>query len=252
LTNAEQIIDPVKSFDMTGITIGADTTTGYWNYPDNGLHVGWLFKRAPGFFDEVCYTGTGVNGRVINHNLAVAPELFIYKARSAVTDWFVVSTTNIGNTLVLNSNSFPFSTGTAIGSPTATTFTVGSVGFTNSSNTSAVTYVQYLFASCPGVSKVFSYTGNGSSQNINCGFTGGARFILIKRTDSTGDWYVWDTARGIVSANDPYLALNSLGADDFNGASDSVDAFSSGFTVNQDAVTNINVNAATYIGLAIA
>jgi hypothetical protein len=60
-----------------------------------------------------------------------------------------------------------------------------------------------------GVSKVGSYTGTGTTLSIDCGFTAGARFILIKRTDSTGDWYVWDTARGIIAGNDPYLLLNS-------------------------------------------
>jgi hypothetical protein len=45
-------------------------------------------------------------------------------------------------------------------------------------------------------------------KEIYCGFTTGARFILIKRTDSTGDWYVRDTARGInTSANYIFLAI---------------------------------------------
>ena len=95
-----------------------------------------------------------------------------------------------------------------------------------------------------------NYTGNGSTQTINCGFTTGARFVLIKRTDSTGDWYVWDSARGIVAGNDPHLSLNTTTAE--VTTNDSVDADSSGFIVNQLAATNVNVNAATYIFLAIA
>ena len=102
----------------------------------------------------------------------------------------------------------------------------------------------------PGVSKVGSYTGNGSSQTINCAFTTGARFVLIKRTDSTGGWLVWDSARGIVAGNDPYLALNSTAAQ--VTSDDSVDTDNTGFVVNQVAASNINVNAATYIFLAIA
>jgi hypothetical protein len=110
--------------------------------------------------------------------------------------------------------------------------------------------VAYLFASCPGVSKVFSYTGNGSSQTINCAFTAGARLVLIKRTDSTGDWYIWDSARGIVSGNDPHLSLNTTSAE--VTSNDSIDPDSSGFVVNQLSATNINVSSATYIGIAIA
>ena len=117
-------------------------------------------------------------------------------------------------------------------------------------NTSGRTYVAYLFATCAGVSKVFSYTGNGSSQTINCGFTGGARFVLIKRTDNTGDWYVWDSARGIVSGNDPHLSLNTTAAE--VTTDDTIDTDSTGFVVNQVSATNVNVSSATYIGLAIA
>jgi hypothetical protein len=116
--------------------------------------------------------------------------------------------------------------------------------------TAGRTYVAYLFASCPGVSKVGSYTGNGSSQTINCGFTGGARFVMIKRTDSTGDWYVWDTARGIVSGNDPHLSLNTTASE--VTTDDTIDTDSTGFVVNQVSATNVNVSSATYIYLAIA
>jgi hypothetical protein len=131
--------------------------------------------------------------------------------------------------------------------PTASVFSVGQDGDVNNSGD---TYVNYLFATCAGVSKVFSYTGNGSSQTINCGFTGGARFVLIKRTDSTGDWYVWDTARGIVAGNDPHLSLNTTAAE--VTSNDTIDTDSTGFVVNQVSATNVNVSSATYIGLAIA
>jgi hypothetical protein len=74
--------------------------------------------------------------------------------------------------------------------------------------------------------------------------------VLIKRTDSTGAWYVWDSARGIVAGNDPYLLLNSTAAE--VATDDSLDTNSTGFIVNQDAATNINVSSASYIFLAIA
>jgi hypothetical protein len=174
----------------------------------------------------------------------------IVKMRSGVEDWGVY-TAATGNTGSLRLNT----TGTLIvqsvvwnnTSPTASVFSVGSNSMVNANGS---TYVAYLFASCPGVSKVGNYTGNGSSQTINCGFTGGARFVMIKRTDSTGDWYVWDTARGIVAGNDPHLSLNTTAAE--VTSNDTIDTDSTGFVVNQVAATNVNVNAATYIFLAIA
>ena len=211
--------------------------------------VFWNFRRAPGFMDVVCYTGTGV-ARTVNHNLGVAPELMIVKCRSGAYDWAVYSA-NLGNTqyLLLNTTAAK-DTGVSFWNSTTPSSTTFTIGLRQEVNISGPSYVAYLFASCPGVSKVGSYTGNGSSQTINCAFAAGARFVMIKRTDSTGDWYVWDTARGIVAANDPRLSLNSTAAE--VTTDDSVDTASSGFVVNQVAATNVNVNAATYIYLAIA
>jgi hypothetical protein len=131
--------------------------------------------------------------------------------------------------------------------PTATQFTVGN---DSSVNASGQTYVNYLFASCPGVSRVGSYTGTGTTQVINCGFTAGSRFVMIKRTDSTGDWYVWDSARGIVAGNDPYLLLNSTAAEVTN--TDFVDTAATGFEISSTAPAAINASGGSFIFLAIS
>jgi len=123
-------------------------------------------------------------------------------------------------------------------------------GYAYAHNRSGYTYVAYLFATCPGVSKVGSYTGTGALQTINCGFTGGARWVMIKRTDSTGDWYVYDSARGISSGTDPYLALNSNAAQ--VTGTNYVDTTSVGFQVTAAAPAGLNANGGTYIFLAIA
>jgi hypothetical protein len=238
----------LTGFDSnTSILVGSDTGGRLINYSAY-TYVNYLFRRAPGFFDVVCYTGTGAN-RTVSHNLGAVPEMMIVKKRSAADDWAVYANNDNTDFLLLNTTAATADDNTYWNdtSPTASVFTVG----TNADvNTSAATYVAYLFATVTGVSKVGSYTGNGSSQTINCGFTGGARFVLIKRTDSTGDWYVWDSARGIVAGNDPHLSLNSTAAE--VTTDDSVDTDSTGFVVNQLSATNVNVSSATYIFLAIA
>jgi hypothetical protein len=100
------------------------------------------------------------------------------------------------------------------------------------------------------VSKVGSYTGTAAAQTINCGFVGGARYVLIKRTDSTGDWYVWDSARGIVAGDDPYLLLNSTAAEVTN--TDYIDTAATGFELTSTAPAAINASGGTFIFLAIA
>jgi hypothetical protein len=131
--------------------------------------------------------------------------------------------------------------------PTATTFRVGQSVL---SNYGSQKLVAYLFATCAGVSKVGSYTGTGTTLQVNCGFTAGSRFVLIKRTDSTGDWYVWDSARGIVSGNDPYLLLNSTAAE--VTSTDYIDTYSAGFEISSTAPAAINASGGTFIYLAIA
>jgi hypothetical protein len=211
----------------------------------------WIWRRAPSFFDEVCYTGTG-SVQNITHNLTVKPQLIIFKKRSSATgSWWFVYAEPLGATknLTLDSTDAadiytPTFNDTE---PTSTVFTVGAYSGTNASSQ---TFVAYLFATAAGVSKVGSYTGNGSTQTIDCGFTGGARFVLIKRTDSTGDWYVWDSARGMTVLTDPYLLLNSTAAE--VATLGSVTTVSTGFALNSSILAAINVSGGTYIFLAIA
>jgi hypothetical protein len=210
----------------------------------------WNFKRAPSFFDEVCYTGTG-SATTVTHNLTVAPEMMIVKKRSAAgTDWNVYHSA-LGNTQVVFldlTNATATATRWNDTTPTAAVFSIGSH---TQVNESGATFVWYGFATCAGVSKVGSYSGStGNTVVVPCGFTSGVRFVLIKRTDSTGDWYVWDSARGIISGNDPYLLLNSTAAE--VTSTDYIDTYSAGFEVTSTAPAALNATGGTYIFLAIA
>jgi hypothetical protein len=245
-TDAEfTVAQSLTSFNQTGESFG----TGVISNANGEPYINWQFRRAPGFFDVVCYTGTGAVQN-LTHNLGVVPEMMIGKSRSGTFDWCVYHK-DVGNTKATYLNG----TGTPVTSldfwndttPTASVFTIGTI---NRLNTNGNTQVMYLFATCAGVSKVGSYTGTGTTLQIDCGFTGGARFVLIKRTDSTGDWYVWDSARGIVSGNDPYLLLNTSGAE--VQGTDYVDTYSAGFEISSTAPAAINANGGTYLFLAIA
>lgn len=232
-------------------TMYAPSAFDQWWASNSGTqgHISYGLVRAPGFFDEVCYTGNDVL-RTITHNLGVAPEMMIIKCRDSALDWAVYHA-GIGNTkyLFLNSTAAEATASSYWNntSPTASVFTINT---TNKVNSAPSPYVAYLFASAPGVSKVGSYTGNGSSQTINCGFTGGARFVLIKKTSGTGSWYVWDSARGIVAGNDPYLLLNSTAAE--VTSTDYVDTYSAGFEISSTAPSEINENGGSFIFFAVA
>ena len=235
-----------------GISFQSNTSIidSVWNYLGGGSStpvIYWNFRRAPGFFDEVCYTGPGTV-MTVSHNLQVVPELMIVKPRSATGEWTVYSAAlgaTAGLYLNLSNNKYFNSSNWNDTSPTSSVFTVGANSDTNFGNR---TYVAYLFASCPGVSKVGSYTGTGTTQTINCGFAAGARFVLVKRTDSTGDWYVWDSARGMVSGTDPSLLLNSTAAE---VNANSIYTATTGFQIVSTAA-GINASGGSYIFLAIA
>jgi hypothetical protein len=247
-TNAEANFSSGGGFNFASNTNIVD---GLWNsqYAATSSMIYYNFKRATGFFDVVAYTGTGV-ARTVNHNLAAVPDLMIFKQRDIGGYWMVYPV-QLGNKyLVLQLTNAVANGFTGLwnnASPTASTFPLGTGG---DCNQNGGTYVAYLFATLAGVSKVGSYTGTAADLNVDCGFSAGARFILIKRTDSTGDWYVWDSERGIAAGNDPYLLLNSTAAE--VTSTDYIDPLSSGFTVTSSAPAALNASGGTYIFLAIA
>ena len=216
----------------------------------NSTVISWNFKRAAGFMDVVAYTGNGTAGATQAHNLGVAPEFMIVKSRGSVRQWVTYDSTNGATGRMNLDDNGSWGAALQYWNNTAPTDSVFTLGTQYDVNQSSIAYIAYLFASVAGVSKVGSYTGTGADLNVDCGFTAGARFILIKRTDSTGDWYTYDSARGIVSGNDPYLLLNTTGAEVTN--TDYIDPLASGFTVTSSAPAGLNANGGTYIFLAIA
>jgi uncharacterized protein YbjQ (UPF0145 family) len=238
--------DTALAFPNNGVSIGADSSA--WAFNTSGeTYIDYHFQRAPGFFDEICFTVSGSVPRA--HNLGVTPELVIYKTRGSADSWWVCA--NVNGVGQLNNASAWALTGlgnglTAVAQATSTTISNLNGVLLSSTNT----VVAYLFATVAGVSKVGSYTGTGALQTVNCAFTTGARFVLIKRTDSTGDWWTYDSARGITSGNDPYLYVNTTDAE--VTGTNYVDTTGVGFQVTAAAPAGLNAVGGTYIFLAIA
>ncbi len=247
-------LDNNIGFKTTGNNPGAPT--GFYFNVNSNTYIAECLRRAPGFFDLVCYSGDGTSNRVLPHSLRAVPELIIWKARTgSLIQPFIVWQTSLGGTLPTAGNYLQLASSGQVSttyqpqdaSPTATQLTLRP---SLSSNASGYTYVVYLFATLPGVSKVGSYTGTGAAQTINCGFTGGARFVMIKRTDNTGSWHYWDTARGITAGNDPFLLIDSTNLEDVN--TNYISVQSSGFGLTATAPAALNANGGSYIFLAIA
>ena len=205
-----------------------------------------MWRRAPGYFDIVTYTGTG-SARTVTHNLGVAPEMIWIKDRGRTQNWAVYHANNTSEPateyLRLNADYATTDNNTYWNDtqPTSSVFTVGTDGDVNASGEN---YVAYLFATLAGISKLGSFVADGNAQDIDCGFSSGARYVLIKKSSGTFNWRIWDTTRGIVAGDDPYYFLDTDNASTTNG--DWVDPYSSGFSITS-AFSN-----GTYIFYAIA
>ena len=236
-----------SAFDqMKGIGSPTDTDTSQYS---------WMWRRSPGFFEVVAYTGTG-SARTINHNLTVAPEMIWCKSRETVSSsnsWWVyhknLPSPNDDAFTVDGNSDIASGNGALLWNSTAPTSTVFSLGTYNGLNQSGKNYIAYLWATLAGISKVgsFSHT-NGSSTDVDCGFSSGSSLVWVRRFDTginnDAVFYVWDSARGIVSGNDPYLALNSSQAAVTN--TDLIDPLNSGFQIASGFTTG------DYIFYAIA
>ena len=243
-SNSAEITTSSSWDNMSGVSpVGTTLTT----------LISWTWKRASGYMDCVAYFGNGTAGRTVSHNLGVAPEMMIVKVRSIVEPWVVYHKGLNGGVTPQNYHIRLTNGAEAADSdiwnntaPTSSVFTTGGNDKVNANNQ---TYIAYLFASLDGISKVGSYTGTGSDIDVDCGFTSGARFVLIKRADasSTG-WGLIDTVRGLTSSTDAYLFLNLTDAE---GTSDILNPLSSGFKVVSTG-SDWNASGGSYIFYAIA
>jgi hypothetical protein len=113
--------------------------------------------------------------------------------------------------------------------------------------TAGNSYLAYCFTSISGYSKVGTYTGNGNATGpiITTGFQ--TNFVLIKRTDGTSNWNIYDTARDASNPSGPPLYPNLNNAE---AGSQAVNFLSTGFQPAY-AGGDINENNGTYIYLAI-
>jgi hypothetical protein len=256
----------LTAFGTTGFTIGAlaqmntsaATYVGWqWNAGGStvtnttGTISAQVRANTTAGFSVVTYTGTGANATV-GHGLGVAPRMIIIKNRTDVAgrDWQVyhVSLTSAANCIQLNQTNAQASSPTQFNStaPTSSVFSIGTAGATNGSTNS---HVAYCFAAVAGYSAFGSYTGNGSSDGVFVFLGLRARFLMIKRTDSTGGWVMLDTARDTYNDVDNYLYANSSAAD--AGSSNVLDINSNGFKI-RNSWTDINASGGTYIYMAFA
>jgi len=199
-------------------------------------------------FSVVTWSAGAGGATTLGHGLGVAPSLIFYKRTSAADDWYVYHTSiGAGSYMVLNNSNTPTSSSTIFNNtaPTSSVFSAGS-----SANASGTTMVAYCWAAVAGFSSFGKYTGNGSSDGpfIYCGFK--PRYVMVKRTDTGGDWRTQDGIRNPYNATNSGLWANIVNAENTTTGYD-LDLVSNGFKY-RNANADSNASGGTYIYMAFA
>jgi hypothetical protein len=241
----------LSTFDADGFSSVAGATDNF-NWNNSGTqYAAWNWKKgATQGFDIVTYTGVGGSAS-FNHSLGVKPSFIIVKCRSTGGNSADVYHKDLGATkgiyLDLTNAAATSSVFWNNTEPTTTQFTVGA---TNNANGTGFTYVAWLWAEVAGFSKFGSYTGNGSADGpfVYLGFR--PKFVMVKRTDSTGNWDIFDSQRIQYNLTTSVVSANTSNAE-VNSSTYGIDILSNGFKLKTTDAT-INASGGTYIFAAFA
>ena len=203
-------------------------------------------------FSIVTWTGTGADGSY-GHGLGAQPSMIIHKRRDSTSDWHVwhkgLPTKNPTYDVIYLNLTDPQNSGNGNIFRLDPTSTLIYAGSASSHNVSGATYVDYVFSEVEGYSKFGSYTGNNSTDGpfVWCGFK--PRWLMIRRSDSTESWLMFDTARETYNPTDDVLYANLANAEAPNYTPQ--DFTSNGFKIRTTA-TSTNASGGTYIYMAFA
>jgi hypothetical protein len=253
----------VTSFDSTGYSIGNDSGIN----GNGSTYVSWVWgaggsgstntsgsitstvsANTTSGFSIVTYTGTGSAGATVGHGLGAVPSMIIFKKRSGTSDWQTYHTSlGNANSVYLNLTNASAASAGMLNSTTPTS-TLITLGTSTDTNPSAGTMVAYCFAAVAGYSAFGSYTGNGSADGtfVYTGFR--PRYVLLKITNSTGNWFLMDTANNPSNNAGSYLSPNLSDPLYSDGI---FDILSNGFK-NRNVFPTFNGSGNTFIYMAFA
>jgi len=259
----------LQSITSDGFTVGTQPHAG----GDGKNYVGFAWKANGGTtssnsdgsitstvqanttagFSIVTYT-SAAGGQTIGHGLGVKPDMYIIKERSTSgDDWFIYHTSlGAGKKLRLSDTNGEQSD-TDIWQNTAPTTTVAYLqndgGGVNQNSGGNQNYVGYFFNSVQGYSKIGTYSGNGNANGpfVYTGFK--PAWLLVKRTDGTGDWSMYSNKLGKGNPINGRLEPDNDGT--IATGDTNFDFLSNGFK-GRDTPAQINASSGTYIYMAFA
>jgi hypothetical protein len=255
-----------NAFNSNGFVVG--TSAGWHTNRTGGTYASWNWKangsgstntsgsitstvsaNTTSGFSIATFTKSGTTNQTIGHGLGVAPSMIIVKAiqSAGYNSWAVWHTSiGIGNYLELNTTAASQASSTIWNNtlPTSTVFSMGTAW------TSTVSTLAYCFAEVAGYSKFGSYTGNGSADGpfLFTGFK--PAFVLIKSSNFSASWRLWDAKRNTYNVVNSALFPNLSNAE-VSTADYAIDFLSNGIKI-RSADDGENQSGSTFIYAAFA
>lgn len=216
-TDAEQTAaSMISAFTNDGFSVGNNSAGNGATNTNTNSYVAWCWDESSTYgFDIVLYTGNGT-ARNIAHSLGATPHLKIVKDRStAATGWH----TYHRSLPSASTSAYLLLSGTAAEATVANLWNNGDssaefgVGTYNGVNENTKSHVAYLWTSISGFSFFGSYTGNSNTDGpvVTMGFR--PAWSIHKRTDSTGSWLMFDSARSSYNPMTVWLQTESANSE---------------------------------------
>jgi len=254
--------DTLTSFDSDGFALGADVKVN----TNTEAYVAWCWKangtgsaNIEGNTDTTISANTTAGFSIIDgcddlndddtfgHGLNSAPDMVFLKRRDDISGWRVFYTgITDGSTLFLNSSAAVGDDSATVGPVSSTLITVegsGTGGYEGDNEN-----VAYAWHSVQGFSKFGEYTGNGNVDGVFVYLGFRPAMIIVKVTDTVGDWRIFDTTRDTYNVADAiiYPSVNNA-----EGTETFADFLSNGFkTRSSSAAYNGDGNAYIYMAFA--
>ena len=236
----------LQAFQSDGFQIGTNNRV---NGNGNSM-VAWCWKESPtAGFDILTFTGNASGNQTISHNLSAVPKWWNIKRLDQASNWctYHVGLGGADHNVFLNTTSSS-QTDTTIWNNTLPTSSVFSVGNNIDANGNGASHIWYGWTDKQGFSKFGSYKGNGNADGafVYTGFR--PAWVMIKRTDGTNSWVIYDNKREGFNVDNDALQANGNNAE---GTSDDLDFLSNGFKMRTSGVGE-NGSGNSYIFIAFA
>jgi hypothetical protein len=266
-TGAEVTAGSGYSFNSNGFSIGTSSEVN----TNTNTYVGWQWRASNATavsntagsvtstvsanptsgFSIVTFNAGAAGNKTVGHSLGVKPAMVIFKDRATTSSWLVWHQSLSSQTqsyLVLQTTAAVVNDSRiwANTAPTSTLLSFESNYTFNVNNN----IVAYCFSEIAGYSAFGSYTGNGATDGVFVYLGFRPRWIMIKRTNATENWQMYDSSRNTSNVVGEYLLANTSGA----GATITVlDMLSNGFKIRVDGTNpGVNASGSTYIYAAFA